>query len=103
MVRPHHIGRRLIAITPILLIMGILAQVILLAAIIVLYVPCLVFPAILDGPYQWITKGMARVFAKSIMGRKPKAGMTAELVLIPLSDTPGSVPPVGRVLMLQWP
>lgn len=63
--------------TPFLLIAGIVAQVILLAAIIVLYVPCLLFPTILDGPYLWVTKGMARVFAKSIVGRKPKAGMAA--------------------------
>ena len=96
--RPHHVSRRLIAIMPLLLIAGIVAQVILLAAVIVLYVPCLAFPDILNGPYQMITKGMARIFARSVMGRKPKAGMVAELVLIPLSDTPGSVPPTGRVL-----
>ena len=81
---------------------GIVAQVILLAAILVLYVPCLLFPGILNGPYQWVTKGMARVFAKSIMGRKPKAGMVASELSFRYTTRRDSVPPIPACLMLEW-
>jgi len=66
--RTNHltISRRLIAITPVLLIFGIIAQAILLVGAVVLYVPCLVFPGILDGPYQWITKGMGRIMVRAM-------------------------------------
>lgn len=76
--RTHHVSRKLIAITPILLISGIIAQAFLFAAVIVLYVPCLIWPGILDGPYRTITKAMARLFAQSVLGRnRSKAGVSA--------------------------
>lgn len=65
-----NIGRRLIAATPLLLIMGIVAQVFLLVAIIILYIPCLIYPKMLDGMYRWITRGMARIFARSVIGKR---------------------------------
>lgn len=76
-------GRKLIALTPVLLVAGIVAQTILLAAAIVLYVPCLIWPRLLNGPYRMITKGMARTFAKGIMGRKQKVNDSGSSVIIP--------------------
>lgn len=75
----------------------------LLVALIVLFVPLIIWPSMLDGPYRVLTKAMARMFARNIVGKsRPKAGMTTELVIIPLSDTPGLVPPTRRVSMLRW-
>src|SRR4051812_13555813 len=79
--RPNLVGRKLIAVTPILLIAGIVAQVILLAAAIALYVPLLIWPGMLDGPYRAITKGMARIMAHTIVGKRgngQRAGKVAE-------------------------
>lgn len=77
MVGTNHLSRKFIATMPLLLIGGIIAQAILLVAVIVLYVPCLLFPGILNGTYRTITKATARLFAQSIIGRSrpPKAGM----------------------------
>jgi hypothetical protein len=66
------ISRRTIAITPVLLIAGIAVQGIALILVILLYVPCLIWPEILDGPYQWITKAGARMMARAIIGRSKK-------------------------------
>lgn len=63
-------SRRLIAVTPLILLAGILAQLVMLALAILLYIPLLIWPSILNGPYLWITKGMARIMARSIIGRK---------------------------------
>lgn len=68
--RTHHVSRKLIAITPLLLISGIVAQVVLLALAIVLIVPLLIWPKIINGPYQMITKGMARIMARTIVGHR---------------------------------
>ena len=68
--RANHISRKLIAVTPVLLICGIVAQVLLLVAAVVLYVPLLIAPGILNGPYQMITKGMARIMARTIVGKR---------------------------------
>lgn len=65
-------SRRLIAITPVILLAGIIAQLVLLALAIVLYIPLLIWPSILNGPYMWITKGMARIMARSIIGNRKK-------------------------------
>lgn len=100
--KSHHVSRKLIAILPLLLICGIIAQMVLLIAAIVLYVPALVFPSILNGSYRTITKAMARLFAQSLFGRKsdrhPKAGMVASELPFRYLDTPGKVPPARRVL-----
>jgi hypothetical protein len=64
--------RKLIAITPVILLAGIIAQLLLLTLAIVLYVPCLIWPGILNGPYMWITKGMARIMARSMLGRSKR-------------------------------
>jgi hypothetical protein len=72
------ITRRLIILTPVLLIAGIVVQVIALALVILLLVPCLIWPQILDGPYQWITKAGARMVARAIVGRKSGARAKAE-------------------------
>src|SRR4249919_1347020 len=79
--RTNHVGRKLIAVKPILLIGGIVAQVILLVSAIVLYVPLLIWPGILDGPYRAITKGMARMMAHTIVGKRAngqRAGKVTE-------------------------
>lgn len=68
--RTHHVSRKLIAITPLLLISGIVVQVVLLALAIVLIVPLLIWPEIINGPYQMITKGMARIMARTIVGHR---------------------------------
>lgn len=78
-----HVGRKLIALTPVLLVAGILAQALLLAAAIVLYVPCLIWPGLLNGPYRMITKGMVRTFARGFMGRKQKVNDSGSPVIIP--------------------
>jgi hypothetical protein len=66
----NHVGRKLIAVTPVLLICGIIAQVVLLMLAVMLYVPLLIWPEMLDKPYRIITKGMARIMARSIMGHR---------------------------------
>jgi uncharacterized membrane protein len=66
------VSRKLVATMPALLILGILAQIVILAAVIVLYVPCLIFPDILDKPYRWITRGMARFMTRNLIGRSRK-------------------------------
>jgi hypothetical protein len=75
------ITRRLIVVTPVLLIAGIVVQVIALIVVILLLVPCLIWPQILNGPYRWITTAGARTMARAIIGRKtgtrPKAETAA--------------------------
>ena len=90
MERTRHVSRKLIATTPFLLVGGIVAQVVLLVAAIVLFVPLIIWPELLNGPYRVITRAMGRMMARTIVGNKhrPKAGMVAELVIIPLYDTP---------------
>lgn len=76
--RNMHVTRKIITLTPVLLVLGIIAQVLLLVVAIVLFVPCLIWPAILDGPYRWVTKGMARIMARNIMGRRRDAFKIAQ-------------------------
>jgi hypothetical protein len=95
-VRSNHVGRKLIATTPILLIFGIIAQVILLALVIILYIPALIWPSMLDRFYQWVTKGMARIMARSLIGKRNREISQVELSFRD-RDTPGEVPPTGRV------
>lgn len=64
------ITRRLILLSPVLLIAGIVVQVIALILVILLLVPCLIRPGILDRPYQWITRTGARMMARAIIGKK---------------------------------
>lgn len=64
------ITRRLILLTPVLLTAGIVVQVIALVFVILLFVPCLIWPTMLDGPYTWITKAGARLMARAIIGKK---------------------------------
>jgi hypothetical protein len=65
-------SRRLIAITPVILLAGIIAQLLLLVLAILLYIPCFIWPGILNGPYLWITRGMARIMARSMLGKRRK-------------------------------
>jgi hypothetical protein len=83
------ISRRTIAITPVLLIFGIIAQVILLAGAVVLYVPFLIWPGILDGPYLWITRGMARIMTRALLSGNKKRESKTEMVplALPFRDT----------------
>jgi len=55
-------------------------QVIALALVILLWIPCLIWPRLLNGPYQWITKAGARMVARAIVGRKTGARVNAETV-----------------------
>ena len=68
------ITRRLVFLTPVLLIAGIVAQVIVLIFVLLLWVPCLIWPGILDPAYNWITKSGARLMARSLLGRKSSNG-----------------------------
>jgi hypothetical protein len=72
-----HVGRKLIALTPVLLVAGIVAQVFLLIAVVVMFVPLLIWPGMLNKPYRIVTRAMGRLMARSIIGKKPKpkAGM----------------------------
>ena len=74
------LSRKFIATIPLLLICGIIAQTVLLILVIILYVPALVFPALLNGSYRTITKAMAHLFAQSLFGNrgKMKAGMVTQ-------------------------
>jgi len=74
----NHISRKLIAVTPVLLVLGIVAQLILLVAAIVLFVPAMIWPGMLNPGYRWVTHGMARIMARSMLGgrHKPKAEMS---------------------------
>lgn len=72
------ITRRLILLTPVLLTAGIAAQVIALALVILLFVPCLIWPQILNGPYRWFSRAGARMMTRAIIGRKPTARVKAE-------------------------
>ena len=91
--RTHHISRKLIAVTPLLLICGIIAQMVLLIMAVILYVPALLFPALLNGFYRTVTKATARLFAQSLFGRKqsrpPRAEMVAGELPFRYLDTPG--------------
>lgn len=64
------ITRKLILLTPVLLIAGIVVQAVALLLIVILWVPCLIWPGILNRPYQRITKAGARLVARSLIGRK---------------------------------
>jgi hypothetical protein len=89
---PHHVNRRLIAIMPLLLLLGIIAQAVMLAVVVITYVPCLVWPGILDGPYRLITKGMGRIMVRSIVARKSAPNKTRNgggTVTISLYNPPG--------------
>ena len=78
----NHVSRKFIAIIPLLLICGIIAQMVLLIAALVLYVPALAFPALLNGTYRMITRATARLFAQTLFGNrnKPRAGMVTSEV-----------------------
>jgi hypothetical protein len=69
----NHLTRKFIAIIPLLLICGIIAQTVLLIMAVILYVPALAFPALLNGIYRTITKAMARLFAQSLFGGRNRA------------------------------
>jgi hypothetical protein len=73
----HMMSRKFIAVIPLLLICGIIAQTVLLIMAVILYLPALAFPALLNGTYRTITKAMAHLFAQSLFGNrnKPKTGM----------------------------
>ena len=79
----NHVSRKLIAIAPVLLVAGIAAQLILLVAAILLFIPLLIWPSIMNRPYRGITRAMGRLMARTIVGNKhrPKAGV----VTTPLS------------------
>ena len=64
------ISRRLIFLTPVLLIAGIVVQVIALVLVIVGWIPCLIWPGMLNRPYQWITKSGAKVMARALIGSR---------------------------------
>jgi hypothetical protein len=63
------ITRRLVCLTPVLLIAGIVAQVIALIFVLLLWVPCLIWPGLLNPAYNWITTNGARMMARSMLGR----------------------------------
>ena len=71
--RASHLTRKFIAIIPLLLICGIIAQTVLLIMAVILYVPALAFPALLNGIYRTITKAMARLFAQSLFGSRNRS------------------------------
>ena len=69
-------NRRVIALTPVLLIAGIVVQVIALALVIVLWIPCLIKPGIINGPYEWISKAGAHMVARAIIGKSKNSART---------------------------
>jgi hypothetical protein len=83
-----HVSRRTVAFMPLLLILGIIAQGILLILVILLYIPFMIWPGILDRPYKWITAGMARIMIKS-MRNKRKIKPEMEQAMLPFRYTTG--------------
>jgi hypothetical protein len=81
------IGRKLIAVTPLLLILGIIAQAILLVFAVVLYVPMLIWPDMLTSPYLWVTRNVSKIMVRAVIGRKARDD--SPNVIIPLRGTPG--------------
>jgi hypothetical protein len=76
-------SRKFIAVIPLMLICGIIAQTVLLIMAVVLYLPALAFPALLNGSYRTITKAMAHLFAQSLFGgnrSKQRAAMVTSEV-----------------------
>jgi len=74
------ISRRLILMTPVLLIAGIVVQVIALVLAVILWAPCLIWPKILNRPYNWITRMGAKMMARALIGKqgaRAKAETTA--------------------------
>jgi hypothetical protein len=100
----NHVSRATIAISPLLLILGIIAQGILLVMVTVLYVPCLIWPGMLNGPYLWITKGMGRIMVRSIFPRKDatKARDGDGTVTISLYDRAALGASGAARFCLQW-
>jgi hypothetical protein len=63
-------SRRLILVTPVLLIAGIVVQVTALVLVVILWIPCLIWPSLINWPYQRITTAGARLVARAMIGRK---------------------------------
>jgi hypothetical protein len=61
-------SRRLILVTPVLLIAGIVVQVTALVLVVILWIPCLIWPSLINRPYQRITKAGARLVARMLVG-----------------------------------
>lgn len=74
------ITRRLILLTPVLLIAGIVVQVIALVIVLLLWVPCLIWPGVLNPAYNWITNAGAHMMARAVIGKRrvPKAETVAQ-------------------------
>lgn len=70
--------RKLIALTPVLLIAGIVVQVVALLLIVILWVPCLIWPGILNRPYQRITKAGVRLVTRAMIGNGRKERRVTE-------------------------
>jgi hypothetical protein len=65
--------RRLILLIPVLLIAGIVVQVVALILILVIWIPCIIWPPLLNRPYQRITRGMVRLATRSMLGNGRRA------------------------------
>lgn len=106
MERANHVSRKLIAVTPLLLVGGIIAQTVLLVAAILLFIPLLIWPGLLDKPYRTITRAMGRLMARTIIGKKPKsqAGVMATELSFRYATRRPPVPPGSACLiMVRWP
>lgn len=98
-----HVSRTTIAFTPLLLITGIIAQIILLILVILLFVPLMVYPAMLNGPYRWITGGMGRIMIRAMRGKRGKQARNGTMdVTVSLYDR--AVPGASGAarFKLQW-
>jgi hypothetical protein len=63
---------------PVLLMLGIIAQVILLVIVVILYVPLLIWPQLADGPALAITRGFGRMVVRGAMKYGPKQEVARE-------------------------
>jgi hypothetical protein len=103
------ISRRLILEIPFLLIAGIIFQVCALAAIIVLWIPCLIWPEILNGAYKGVSRIGARFMARAVMGpmkARAKDETVSPILLsfryLPAGRVGASARPVGASLMVSF-
>jgi hypothetical protein len=64
------LSRRLAIFLPILLVLGIAAQVVLLVLAIVFWPVLVIWPHIVDIPARWITRGFTRTMIRGLTRRK---------------------------------
>lgn len=64
--------RRLAAILPLLLLAGIIAQIFALVAVVILWIPAVIWPQLLDSPFKLFTRQFMRGMVRGMVGGKSR-------------------------------